>query len=141
MRPFFRNVAKALRKEPKWYLRDWSGCVDPGARAETLVACHLLKAVEGWHDLGFGDFELRYLRDKQKREVDFVVVRHRKPWFLVEVKQSDTSLSPSLEHFQRETGAPHAFQVVLDLAYVDADCFSRHEPVVVPARTFLSQLL
>ncbi len=140
VRPYFRNIAKALRKEPKWYLRDWSGCVDPGARAETLVACHLLKAVETWQDLGLGDFELRYLRDKQKREVDFLVVRDRKPWFLVEAKQGDTGLAPSLVHFQRETGAAHAFQVVLDLGYVDADCFSRHEPVVVPARTFLSQL-
>jgi hypothetical protein len=27
------------------------------ARAETLVACHLSKAVEGWTDLGFGEFE------------------------------------------------------------------------------------
>lgn len=141
VRPWFRNVTKALRKEPKWYLRDWSGCAEPGARAETLVACHLLKAVEGWEDLGFGSFELRYLRDKQKREVDFLVVRDRKPWFLVEVKLSETVLSPALAHFQRQTGARHALQVVVDLPYVDADCFSRQHPMVVPARTFLSQLL
>jgi predicted AAA+ superfamily ATPase len=81
VRPWFRNVAKALRKERKWYQRDWSGLADDGARAETLVACHLLKAVEGWTDLGFGDFDLRYLRDKQKREVDFLVVKDHKPWF------------------------------------------------------------
>jgi predicted AAA+ superfamily ATPase len=37
----------ALRKEPKWFLRDWSGIENPRPRAETLVACHLLKAVEG----------------------------------------------------------------------------------------------
>jgi hypothetical protein len=141
VRPWFRNVAKALRKEPKWYLRDWSACADPGARAETLVACHLLKAVEGWEDLGLGNFELRYLRDKDKREVDFVVVRDRKPWFLVEVKLADTAVSPALARFQRQVGAAHAFQVVLELPYVDADCFSQHEPVVVPALTFLSQLL
>jgi hypothetical protein len=70
----------------KWFLRDWSGLADDGARAETLVACHPLKAVERWTDLGFGDFELRYLRDKQKREADFLVVKDQKPWFLVEVK-------------------------------------------------------
>lgn len=141
VRPWFRNVAKSLRKEPKWYLRDWSACEDPGARAETLVACHLLKAVEGWEDLGLGDFELRYLRDKDKHEVDFVVVRDRKPWFLVEVKLADTAVSPALRRFQRQVGAAHAFQVVLELPYVDADCFSQREPVVVPALTFLSQLL
>jgi predicted AAA+ superfamily ATPase len=141
VRPWFTNIAKALRKEPKWFLRDWSGLADDGARAETLVACHLLKAVDGWTDLGFGEFGLRYLRDKQKREVDFLVVKNHKPWFLLEVKMSDTSLSPSLAHFQAQTQAAHAFQLVVSLAYQPADCFRVHRPVVVPARTFLSQLL
>ena len=141
VRPWHRNLAKALRKEPKWFLRDWSGLADEGARAETFVACHLLKAVEGWTDLGFGEFELRYVRDKQKREVDFLVVRDRKPWFLVEVKMSDTALSPSLAYFQAGTGATHAFQVVINLPFEQADCFSALHPIVVPARTFLSQLL
>lgn len=141
VRPWFRNIGRSLRKEPKWYLRDWSLAADPGARAETLVACHLLKAVEGWTDLGLGRFDLHYLRDKEKREVDFLVVRDRRPWFLVEVKASDTSLHPAIAHFQKATGAPHAFQAVLDLAPVRADCFARHEPTVVPARTLLAQLL
>jgi predicted AAA+ superfamily ATPase len=141
VRPWFANVAKSLRKEPKWFQRDWSGVSDDGARAETLVACHLLKAVEGWTDLGFAEFELRYLRDKHKREVDFLVVRNRKPWFLVEVKLKDTQLSSSLAHFQTQIKAPHAFQVVINLAYEKADCFRFHRPMIVPAKTFLSQLL
>jgi len=141
IRPWFRNVTKALRKEPRWFLRDWSGVADPGDRAETMVGCHLLKAVEGWTDLGFGDFELRYLRDKAKREVDFVVVRDRKPWFLVEVKRTDTALSPALAHFQTQTRAAHAFQVVMDLPFQPVDGFAQAHPCVVPARTLLSQLL
>ena len=141
VRPWFKNVAKALRKEPKWFLRDWSGLTDDGARAETFLACHLLKAAEGWTDLGFGDFELRYLRDKQKREVDFLLVKDRKPWLLVEVKMGETSLSPSLAYFQGQTKAAHAFQVVMNLDYQPADGFKAHRPVVVPAKTFLSQLL
>ena len=142
VRPWHRNVSRSLRKEPKWYLRDWSSLRDPGARAETLVACHLLKAVEGWTDLGLGDFDLGYLRDKEKREVDFVVVRDGDPWFLVEAKWGEAPLSPSLKHFQDQIGAPFAFQVQLDGAYVDRDPFTRSgRPLVVPARTFLSQLL
>ncbi|HXX94729.1 MAG TPA: AAA family ATPase, partial [Planctomycetota bacterium] len=58
VRPWFRNVSRALRKEPKWFLRDWSLVSEPGARAETFVACHLLKAAEGWSDLGLGTFEV-----------------------------------------------------------------------------------
>jgi len=141
VRPWFRNVSSALRKEPKWFVRDWAMVKDPGKRFETLIANHLLKAVEGWTDLGMGSFALHYLRDKQKREVDFLVVRDGQPWFLVEAKVSDATLSPALQHFQRQTGAAHAFQVIEKLTYANADCFSRNDPVVVPARTFLSQLL
>ena len=142
VRPWHRNVTRSLRKEPKWYLRDWSSLRDPGARAETLVACHLLKAIEGWTDLGLGDFELGYLRDKEKREVDFVVVRDGDPWFLVEVKSGEAPLSPSLKYFQDQIGAPFAFQVELDGTYVDRDPFAHPgRPLIVPARTFLSQLL
>jgi uncharacterized protein len=141
VRPWYANVTKALRKEPKWFLCDWSGVDDTGQRAETFMACHLLKAVDGWTDLGLGAFELRYLRDKLKREVDFLIVRDRKPWCLIEVKTSDTKLSGALSHFQRETKAKHAFQAVFELPYIQADCFSRSDPSVVPARTLLSQLL
>ncbi|MDP6523381.1 MAG: AAA family ATPase [Kiritimatiellia bacterium] len=141
VRPWYKNLNKALRKEPKWFLRDWSDISDAGQRTETLIACHLLKAVECWTDLGLGRFELRYIRDKQKREVDFVVVRDDQAWFLVEAKQSDTSISPALRHYQGETGAEHAFQVILDLPYTDINCFDYARPVAVPALTFLSQLV
>ena len=142
VRPWFKNVSRSLRKEPKWYLRDWASIRDEGDRAETFVACHLLKAVQGWNDLGFGSFELGYLRDKEQREVDLLVVRDGKPWFLIEVKHGDESLGGSLKYFQEQVGAPFAFQVVLGSDYIAADCFkSPRGPIVVPARTFLSQLL
>ena len=141
LRPWFKNVAKALRKEPKWYLRDWSPIADIGARAETFAACHLLKAVETWTDLGLGRFELRYLRDKLKREVDFAIIRDGEPWVLIEVKAARETLSPDLFHFQKQTGARHAFQAVLDLPHEPIDCFAHTTPVVVPLRTLLSQLV
>ena len=142
VRPWFANVSRSLRKEPKWYLRDWASIRDEGSRAETFVACHLLKAVQGWSDLGLGVFELGYLRDKEQREVDFLVVRDGKPWFLAEVKYRDSALSPALKRFQEQLGAPFAFQVVLEADYVAADCFAKPGgPLTVPARTLLSQLL
>jgi len=71
IRPWFKNVSRSLRKEPKWFLRDWASIEDVGDRAETFVACHLLKAVDGWNDMGLGKFELGYLRDKEKREGNY----------------------------------------------------------------------
>jgi len=140
--PWFKNITKSLRKEPKWFLHDWSGIQDPGQRAETFIACHLLKAVDGWTDLGLGNFELRYLRDLNKNEVDFIVIRDGEPWILVEVKKSSEQVSPKLSFFQKQLKAPHAFQVVIDMEYVEADCFQNKSihPIIVPARTFLSQL-
>ena len=140
VRPWSRHVENAIRKTPKWYLRDWSGIANVGKRNETFIACHLLKAVEYWTDLGFGDCELHYLRDKQKTEADFLVSKDDRPWFLVEVKTSDVRLSPSLTFYQKRLGVRHAFQVVMNLPYEDVDCFALDEPTVVPARTFLSQL-
>jgi hypothetical protein len=107
---------------------------------ETVMACHLLKAVQCWEDAGLGTFALHYLCDKDQREVDFLVVRDGEPWFLVDVKSSDERLSSSLAHFQAQTGAPHAFQVVIDEEFVLADPFERRDPCIVPARTLLSQL-
>ena len=92
--------------------------------------------------MGLGNFQLGYLRDKNQREVDFVVVRDGKPWFLLEAKHAEEKLSPSLKSFQQQLNVPLAFQVVLEADYVKADCFAaRQQPIAVPARTFLSQLL
>jgi len=117
VKPWSTHVENSIRKTPKWYLRDWSCIADAGKRNETIVACHLLKSVEYWTDMGLGEYELYYVRDKQKNEVDFLVSKDRLPWFLVEVKTGDDKLSPALGRFQKSTGAKHAFQVVFGLPF------------------------
>lgn len=141
IRPWFKNVENSIRKTPKWFLRDWALIADPGKRFETMLACHLLKAVEAWTDLGLGEFELCYVRDKQKREVDFLVVKDHEPWFLVEAKSGEEKLSESLVYHSRQLGVKKAFQVVQKLPYQAVNCFDYDEPIVVPALTFLSQLV
>lgn len=140
VRPWFKNIENSIRKTPKWYQRDWCEVADEGARFENLVACHLLKAVDMWNDLGLGDYALYYVRNKAKAEVDFLVTKNGTPWFLVEAKTSDTVISHALTAMQKATGAAHAFQVVRDLPYSGADAFSYREPIAVSAQSFLSQL-
>ena len=140
VRPWFKNVENSIRKTPKWYQRDWCEVEDEGARFENLVACHLLKAVDMWTDLGLGDYALYYVRNKAKAEVDFLVAKNGKPWFLVEAKTADTKISPALISMQKATGAAHAFQVVRDLPYAAADAFAYRDPIAVSAQSFLSQL-
>jgi hypothetical protein len=142
IQPWTKNITRSLLKEPKIFLWDWSLVEDEGARKENFIGSHLLKAVHYWTDCGFGEFGLYFLRDKEKREVDFLVTKDKKPWFLVEVKSAENKgLSKSLFYYQEATKAPHAFQVVFDMDYVEANCFSFNEPVIVSAKTFLSQLI
>jgi predicted AAA+ superfamily ATPase len=142
IKPWYSNVPKSLRKQPKVYMWDWSLIEDKGAKFENFIASHLLKSVNFWTDSGLGNYELFFLRDKYKREVDFLIAKDNIPWFLVEVKSSKNArLSPSIEYFADILKVKHSFQVVYDMEYVDRDCFSINMPVKVPALTFLSQLI
>jgi predicted AAA+ superfamily ATPase len=141
VQPWSTNIPHAITKEPKVYLTDWSFVQDEGARFETFVACHLKKSVDFWNELGKGDFELYYLRDKNQREVDFLVTQNNTPWMLVEAKSPEQALSKSLRHYKELTKAPYAFQVTHKMEYVDHDCFANEGSYIVPAKTFLSQLV
>jgi predicted AAA+ superfamily ATPase len=141
IQPWSKNITRSLLKEPKLYLWDWSLIEDEGHRYENFVASHLLKAVHFWTDCGLGDFGLYYLRTKDKLETDFAVSKNGKIWFIVEVKAKAKGLSSALYHFQEQTNAPHAFQVAFDLPFVQKNCFSEKGPILVPAKTFLSQLI
>jgi predicted AAA+ superfamily ATPase len=57
--------------------------------------------------------ELRYVRDTDRREVDFVVLRGRKPVFAVECKLKDRPASPHLWYFKERTKIPLFYQVSL----------------------------
>lgn len=141
IQPWFKNVKRSLLKEPKIYLWDWSLVRDPGAKLENLVAGHLLKAVHLWTDLGLGKFGLHYLRDKDKKEVDFLVSRDNSPWFMVEVKSSaNKAISSNLSYFSQQLKTEYALEVVHDMEYVEKNCFSSSSPLRVPMTTFLSQL-
>lgn len=103
---------KALRKEPKLYLWDWSEVADDGARFENLIASHLLKFCHYLHDAEGVRTELRFLRDVEGREVDFLITVDGKPWFCVEAKTSDKTVSRSLLHFKNKLGLSLAYQVL-----------------------------
>jgi hypothetical protein len=77
--PFGAAQIRAVKKEQKHYQFDWSLVPSEPARFENLVASHLLKWVHFEQDARGRDVELRYFRDTDGREVDFVVVEGRLP--------------------------------------------------------------
>lgn len=113
--PQSRNIARSLLKEPKIYFYD-TGMVkdDPGARFENLVAVSLLKHVLGMTDTLGKRHELKYLRTKEGREVDFCLVREDAPYWMIETKFADSHLSRSLAGFHARYPIP-AVQVVRHL--------------------------
>ncbi len=114
--PLGGSTLRAVKKEQKFYLYDWTLIENEGYRFENLVACHLLKWVHYQEDIEGYVWELRYFRDRDGREVDFVLVKNEKPELLIECKLSETSVSESLLHLKRRFPKARAIQLVLSPA-------------------------
>jgi len=111
--PFGAPKIRAVKKEKKLYLWDWAAVPDPGARFENFVASHLLKFCNYHEDIFGHKMELRYLRDTDGREIDFVIIKDNVPLFAVEAKSGDRSLSPSIRYFKERTKIGKFYQVHL----------------------------
>ncbi len=74
--------------------------------------------------------------------MDFLISKDGEAWFIVEVKSSmHQPLSTSLTVFAKQLKVDHVFQVAIDGEYVDKNVFDIKRPVIVSAKTFLSQLI
>jgi predicted AAA+ superfamily ATPase len=102
---------RAVKKEQKHYHFDWTLVAADAARFENLVAAHLLKWVHFCQDSEGRDLELRYFRDRDGREVDFVVVDGRRPLLLVECKWSDAEVDRSLRYLKQRFPEADAWQL------------------------------
>ena len=111
--PFGAPKIRAVKKEQKLYFWDWSVIENPGARLENMVASLLLKYCHYMEDSQGFLMELRFLRDKDGREVDFVVLKDRKPIFAVECKTGEKSVSKHIAYFAARTSIPIFYQVHL----------------------------
>jgi predicted AAA+ superfamily ATPase len=111
--PFGAPKIRAVKKERKLYLWDWSAVPEPGPRFENLVASQLLKYCHFVEDTEGHSMELRFLRDTDKREIDFVVIKDKRPLFAVECKSGERAVSPAIRYFAERTPIPRFYQVHL----------------------------
>ena len=111
IRPFGSPKVRAIKKSPKHYHLDWTLPPSPGASFENLIAIHLLKWVHFRQDVEGLDLELRYFRDLDGREVDFVVTDRRKPVLMVECKLAAAAVDPSLRYLKTKFPECPAWQV------------------------------
>jgi hypothetical protein len=136
--PFGAPRLRAVKKARKHYHLDWTLVRDPAARFENLVACALLKWVDYERDALGRDLELRYFRDTDGREVDFVVLEDRSVLLLVEAKQAEARVDRSLRYLKRRFPDAEAWQVVAEGTkdFVDPEGIR-----VAPAHLFLAALV
>jgi uncharacterized protein len=142
VRPFHTNVARSILKESKYYFYDTGAIaqsgVDQGAVFENAVACALQREIHVTEDFTGRKANLCFLRDKEKREVDFLVLIDRKPRQLVEAKWADADFSKSLAYFRNLFPATQALQVVRSIDR------PREDPTrslrMLPAADYLAQV-
>ena len=109
--PFGAPRIRAVRKAQKHYLYDWTQVPGMPQRFENLVAMALLKWVHREQDAEGRDLDLRYFRDIDGREVDFVVTDRARPVMLVEAKWSDTSADRGLRYLKARFPDADAWQI------------------------------
>jgi uncharacterized protein len=109
--PYGPPKIRAIKKANKLYLWDWSEISDDGARLENLIASQLYKYCHYLEDSQGFKMELRYLRDIDGREIDFVVLKDKKPLFAVECKSGEKTISKSIFYYRERTSIPKFYQV------------------------------
>ncbi len=136
--PMGAPALRAVKKAQKAYTFDWTLVPDPALRFENLAACHLLKWVHFQQDSQGRDVELRYFRDLEGREVDFVVTERRRPVLMVECKADDAPLDRSLRYLKARFPDCPAWQ----LSARGARDYQTPEGIrVAPALALLGQLV
>jgi predicted AAA+ superfamily ATPase len=115
--PYSSRLSRSIRKDRRVFFFDCAAAYDDsgGAQLENLVASSLLKFVQFRKDAAGESWDLFYLRDKEGREVDFVVTLNRKVQWLIEVKTSDGELSNSLRYYHQKLQPKESLQLVLNL--------------------------
>ncbi len=116
VRPYTRSIARAVLKPPKVFFFDNADVLSgEGERFENLVATSLLKRLHFLEDREGFRYELRYIRDKESREVDFAITKDGKLQEIIEVKYSDENISRHLLYYAEKLKPGRVTQIVANL--------------------------
>lgn len=135
---FSGSLLRANKKEKKYYLFDWSLVEDLCLRFENMVAAHLLKWVHYQQDVEGFLYDLRFFRDRDRKEVDFVLLKSNKPIMLIECKWSESQISDGLRYLHLKYPTARAIQVVFNPV---KEYRSRDNIEVVSGLKFLQELV
>jgi len=141
IKPYSKKIKKLIHSQPKFYLYDILQIPksEKSKRLENLTALHLLKACHFWTDTAEGLFELFFIKDKAKREVDFLITKDKQAFLLLECKSQSKNLSPSFTHYAEILKAPFNIQLI-DVKNYDRQ-YQLHNIRVLSYEKFFSSLI
>ena len=134
--PFGAPRLRAVKKEAKHYHLDWTLIKEEGYRFENMVACHLLKWCRFVEDTEGYDMELRYFRDVDRREVDFVLVKDGKLLYFVECKLKAKEAGRALRYLKERFPDVPAVQISMEGRQ---DVMTKEGIRLCPAHVFLAE--
>lgn len=114
IKPYSKNLRHSIKKEKKLYFYDWTRIEDKAIRFENYIACELKALINFWNDSGYTDIDIFYLRLKNKKETDFLLVKNKQPWLLIEAKLSSTEIESHHHIFSSKFNDIPIVQLVLN---------------------------
>ena len=114
IKPYYKRQRYAVRKEQKLYFHDWTWIKNLSYRFENFIACELLSLVSLWGDAGLADAELYYLRQKNKTETDFLILKENEPWLMIETKLNSTDIASQHYRLSEQLGNIPVLQIILE---------------------------
>jgi len=133
--PYSRKLTRPVKKERKVYLYEWGPIEDPAARFENLVALELLARTELWTDSGEDEWGLAFVRNREGKETDFLVLRRGRPFCLIECKLRRSDVESHHLLFASKLGGIPFVQLVSEHGVLKA---RDRSVVIVSALRFLS---
>jgi predicted AAA+ superfamily ATPase len=141
VKPYSKAMPRAIKKEGKLYLWDWSEVENEGARFENMIASHLLKYAHFLTDTGLANVSLHYLKNKEKQEIDFLLVKDKEPWLPIEVKLNEESASKNWDTFFKHLPCKKGLQIIKKPGVCKFLAREHGEVIILSAEYFLSKLV
>lgn len=114
--PYSKKISRSLLKEPKYYFYDSAQVTkDNGIKLENIIANALLKELQFLEDVHGTSTQLHFLRTKDGKEIDFLVVINNQPHYLIEVKWSDDTPHKHFQHFDQYMAKTKKIQLVKEI--------------------------
>ena len=102
---------------------------------------HLKKSIDFWNDSGEGNFKLCFVRDHEKREVDFLILKEKEPWMLIECKLQSDGVDKNLHYMAEQLKTPHNVLVHLGDDPGQYRIYKDKKYWVTGAKSFLSHFV